>query len=88
MDSIQSEGSLKVRRGMQESLCQSYTRSEKTPPAIAGFEDGREPQAKECEWPPETGKGKKKKQDSSQEPPERKAALPSETHFTLLTPEM
>lgn len=40
---------LKVRRGMQESLCQSDTMPEKTPSAIAGFEDVKEPQSKECD---------------------------------------
>lgn len=34
---------------MQESLCQSDTMPEKTPSAIAGFEDVKEPQSKECD---------------------------------------
>ena len=32
--------------------------------AFSGFEDGRGQQAKECGWPSETGKGKKKSDGS------------------------
>lgn len=42
---------------------------------IAGFRDGgREPQAMECELPPEAGKSKE--MSSPLEPPERNSALP------------
>lgn len=43
--------------------------------AITGFDDGREPWAKECGQAKEAGKSKE--MDSPSEPPGRKAALPT-----------
>ena len=52
-------------RGMRENQRDGSIR--RTQPAVAGFEEGgKGPQAKECGWPLETGKGKE--MDSSLEP--------------------
>lgn len=40
---------LKVRRGMQESLCQSDTMPEKDSVSHCRFEDVKDPQSKECD---------------------------------------
>lgn len=44
-------------------------------PSVAGFEDGREPQAKECREFLEAGKTKKKKKDSLLERQQKSADL-------------
>lgn len=61
----------------------------KTRPAVAGYEDGRGSQAKECGQPVEAGKTRK--QLLLEEPPQRDTAYPllwfqpREIHFGHLT---
>lgn len=52
--------------------------------AIAGFEDGGQPWAKECGQPLETGKGKET--FSFLKPPKRKVALPTPGFQPIETP--
>lgn len=57
---MQCKATLKVEKASRRvSVTLKYHEKDSTGgQAVAGFEDGRKPEAKDCRWTPEAGKGK------------------------------